>query len=113
MENYVDRVHGAVDCGRHQSTVDRGQGLSGNSPEDGQNGATVCGTLPRLRKKGEGTSMSLTGCKRGRRRDGNDRALVGNNRQRRRLVRVALGHREKRREVGRGPVKPESGARLL
>jgi hypothetical protein len=57
-----------------------------------------------LRKKGEGTAVSLTGCKRGRRRDGNGWASVGNNRRRRRSVRVVLGRREKRREAGRGPV---------
>jgi hypothetical protein len=63
-----------------------------------------------LRKKGEGTVMSLTGCKRGRRRDTNGRASMGNNRWRRRSVWAVLGHGEKRREVGRGPVKPEVGA---
>jgi hypothetical protein len=63
-----------------------------------------------LRKKGEGTAVSLTDCKRGRRRDGNGRASVENNRRRRHSVRVVLGHGEKRREAGRGPVKPEVAA---
>jgi stalled ribosome alternative rescue factor ArfA len=66
-----------------------------------------------LRKKGEGTVVSLTGCRRGQRRDRNDRALVGNNLRRRRSVRAALGRGEKRREAGRGPVKPDGGAHLL
>jgi hypothetical protein len=63
-----------------------------------------------LRKKGEGTVVSLTGCKRGRRRDRNGRASVGKNQRRRRSVRAVLGRGEKRREVGRGPVKPKVGA---
>jgi hypothetical protein len=46
----------------------------------------------------------------GRRRDANGRASMGNNRWRRRSVWAVLGHGEKRREVGRGPVKPEVGA---
>jgi hypothetical protein len=53
--------------------------------------------------------VSLTGYKRGRRRDGNSRASMGNNRQRSRSVRVVLGRGEKRREARRGPVKPEVG----
>jgi hypothetical protein len=65
MENSVDRVPGGVDHGRRRSTVDRGHRLGGGSPMNGQNGAPVRGTLPRLRKKGEGTAVSLTGCKRG------------------------------------------------
>jgi hypothetical protein len=92
----VDRVHGAVD---------RGQGLGGGSPEDGRNGAPVRKTSPRLRKKGEGTTMSFTGCKTGRRRDRNGRASVGNNRRRRHSVWAALGRGEKRREERRGEVR--------
>jgi hypothetical protein len=90
--------------------VDRGQGLEGGSSEDDRNGAPVRGTSPWLRKKGEGIAVSLTGCKRGRRRDENGQASVGNNRQRRRSVWAVLGHGEKRREAGRGPVKLEVGA---
>jgi hypothetical protein len=90
--------------------VDRRHGLEGGSPEDGRNNAPVCGTSLRLRKKGEGTAVSLTGYKRGQRRDGNGRASVGKNWRRRRSVRAVLGREEKRREVGRGPVKPEVGA---
>jgi hypothetical protein len=93
--------------------VDCRQGLSGGSPEDGWNGAPVRGTSLRLMKKGEGMAVILTGCRRGWRRDGNGRALVGNNRRRRVSVRAALGHGEKRREAGRGPVKPDGGAHLL
>jgi hypothetical protein len=63
-----------------------------------------------LRKKGEGTTVCLTDCKRGWQRDGNDRASVENNRRRRRSVWAVLGRGEKRREAGRGPVKPEVGA---
>jgi hypothetical protein len=63
-----------------------------------------------LRKKREGTTVSLTDCKRGRRRDENGRASVGNNRRRRCSVRAVLRSGEKRREAGRGPVKPEVGA---
>jgi hypothetical protein len=85
-KNSVDRVHGAVDRGWHRSTVDCGQGLGGGSLEDGRNGAPVRGTSPRLRKNGEGTTVSLTGCKRGRRRDRNSWALVGNNQRRRHSV---------------------------
>jgi hypothetical protein len=99
-----------VDRERRQSTVDRGQGLGGGSLENGRNGTPVRGASPRLRKKGEGMAVSLTGCKRGRRRDGNSQASVGKNRWRRCSVRAVLGGGEKRREVGRGPVKPEVGA---
>jgi hypothetical protein len=38
----------------------------------------------------------LTGCRRGRWRDRNGQASVGNNRRRRRLVRAVLGREEKR-----------------
>jgi hypothetical protein len=82
----MDQVHEFVDRGRRRSTVDHGHHLGGSSPENGQNGAPVRGTLPRLRKKGEGTAESLTSCKRGRRRVGHSRAMVGNNRRRRRSV---------------------------
>jgi hypothetical protein len=43
----------------------RGQHLGGGSPENGRNGAPMRGTSPRLREKGEGTAVSVTGCKRG------------------------------------------------
>jgi hypothetical protein len=95
----MDPVYSSVDHGRHQSTVDRGQGLGGGSPEDGRNGSPMRGTSPRLRKKGEGTTVILTSCKRGWQRDRNGRASVGNNRRRRRMVRAALGHGERRGEV--------------
>jgi hypothetical protein len=106
----MDRVHGAVDRGRRWSTMDRGLGLGGGSPKNGRNDAPVRGTSPRLRKKGEGTVVSLTDYKRGRRRDRNGRASVVKNRWRRCSVRAMLGRGEKRREVERGPVKPEVGA---
>jgi hypothetical protein len=93
----MDPVHSLVDHGQHRSTVDCGQGLGGGLPEDGRNGAPVRGTSPRLRKKGEGTAVNLTGGKRGWQRDGNGRASVGNNRRRRRLVRAVLVRGEKRR----------------
>jgi hypothetical protein len=109
----MDPVHNSVDDGRHRSTMDYGQGLDGGSLEDGRNGAPVRGTSPRLRNKGEGTAVILTSCKRGRRRDRNGRASMGNNWWRRRSVWAALGRGEKRREAGRGTVKPEGGARLL
>jgi hypothetical protein len=90
----VDRVHEPVDRERRQSTVDHGHRLGGGSPENGRNGVPVCGTLPLLRKNGEGTAVSLTGCKSGRRRVGHDRATVGNNRWRRRSVEWALRTRK-------------------
>jgi hypothetical protein len=106
----VDRVHDAVDRGRRRSMVDRGQGLGGDSLENGWNGAPVHGTSPRLWKKGKGTAVSLTSCNRARQRDRNGRASVGNNQRRRRSVRAVLRRGEKRREVGGGLVKPEVGA---
>jgi hypothetical protein len=78
--------HEVVDRGRRRSTVDHGHRLGGGAPENGRNGAPVHGTSPRLRKKGEGMTVSLTGCKWGWRRVGHDRVMVGNNRQRRRSV---------------------------
>jgi hypothetical protein len=44
----------------------------------------------------------LTGYRRGQQRGGSDRAMVVKKRRRKCLVRAALGHREKRRGVGRG-----------
>jgi hypothetical protein len=86
----VDRVHEPVDRERLWSTVDHGHRLGGGSPENGRNDIPVRGTSPRLRKNGEGTAVSLTGCKRGRRRVGHDRATVANNRRRRHSVEWAL-----------------------
>jgi hypothetical protein len=71
-----------VDRERRRSTVDHGHRLEGGWPENGRNGAPVRGTSTRLREKGEGMAVSLTGCKMGRRRVGHDRATVGNNRRR-------------------------------
>jgi hypothetical protein len=47
-----------------------------------------------LRKNGEGTEVSLTGCKRGQRRVGHDRVTVRNDRQRRHSVEWALRTRK-------------------
>jgi hypothetical protein len=82
----VDQVHEFMDRGRLRSTMDHGHHLGGGSPENGRNGAPVCGTLPWLRKKGEGTAVSLIGYKRGWRWVGHSRATVGNNQRRRRSV---------------------------
>jgi hypothetical protein len=87
----VDQVHESVDRRRHRSMVDHGHCLGGGSPENGRNGAPVRGTSPRLRKKGEGMAVSLIDCKRGRRRDGHGRAMVGNNWRRSCLVVMAEG----------------------
>jgi hypothetical protein len=73
----VDRVHEPVDRERRQSTVDHGHRPGEGSPENGRNGVPVRGTSPRLRKNGERTAVSLTGCKRGWWRVGHDRATVG------------------------------------
>jgi hypothetical protein len=90
----VDRVHEPVDRERRWSTVDHDHRLGGGSPENGRTGAPVRGTSPRLRKMGEGMAVSLTSCKRGRRRVGHCRAMVGNNRRRRRSVEWALWTRK-------------------
>jgi hypothetical protein len=90
----MDRVDEPVDRERHWSTVDHGHSLGGGSPENGRNGVPVRETSPRLRKNGEGTAVSLTGCKRGRRRVEHDRTTVGNNRRRRRSVEWALRTRK-------------------
>jgi hypothetical protein len=87
-------VHEPVDHERHRSTVDHGHHLGGGLPENGRNGVPVRGTLPRLRKNGEGTAVSLTDGKRGQRRFRHDRAMVGNNRWRRRSVEWALWTRK-------------------
>jgi hypothetical protein len=105
----MDPVHSSVDHGQRQSTVDCGQGLGGGSPEDARNGAPVCGTSPRLRKKGGGMAVILTGCRRGRRRDGTGRASVGKKWQRRHSVWAVLGRGEKRRGEGRGAVESGDG----
>jgi hypothetical protein len=96
----MDQVHESVDRERRRSTVDHGHRLRGGSPENGRNGAPVRGTSPRLKKKGEGMAVSLTRCKRGRRRVGHDRATVGNNRRRRRSVGWTLQTRKRAIEGG-------------
>ena len=83
-----------MDRERRRSTVDHGHRLGGGSPENGRNGAPVRGTSPRLREKGEGMAVSLTGCKRGWRRVGHDRATVRNDRLRRRSVEWVLRTRK-------------------
>jgi hypothetical protein len=83
-----------VDRERRRSMVDHGHRPGEGSPENGRNGVPVRGTSRRLRKNGEGTEVSLTGCKRGRRRVGHKRATVGNNRRRRRSVEWELRTRK-------------------
>jgi hypothetical protein len=90
----VDRVHEPVDRERRRSTVDHGHRLGGGSLENGRNGVPMRGTSPQLRKNGEGTAVSLTGCKRGRRRVRHDRTMVGNNQRRRRSMEWALRTRK-------------------
>jgi hypothetical protein len=90
----MDRVHESVDRERCLSTVDHGHRLGGGSPENDRNGIPMRGTSPQLREKGEGTVVSLTGCKRGRRRVGHDRATVRNDRRRRRSVEWTLRTRK-------------------
>jgi hypothetical protein len=83
-----------MDRERHRPTVDHGHRPGGGSLEIGRNGVPVRGTSPRLRKNGEGTEVSLTGGKRGRRRVGHNRATVGNNLWRRRSVEGELRTRK-------------------
>jgi hypothetical protein len=54
-----------MDRERRRSMVDHGHRPGEGSPENGRNGVLVRRTSPRLRKNGEGTELSLTGCKRG------------------------------------------------
>jgi hypothetical protein len=82
----MDRVHEPMNRERRRPTVDHGDHPGGGSPEISRNGVPVRGTSPRLRKNGEGTEVSLTGGKRGWRRVRHNRAMVGNNRRRRRSV---------------------------
>jgi hypothetical protein len=90
----VDRVHEPMDRERRRSTVDHGHRPREGSSENGRNGVSVRGTSPRLRKNGEGTEVSLTGCKRGQRRVGHDRVTVRKDRQRRHSVEWALRTRK-------------------
>jgi hypothetical protein len=108
----MDLVHGSVDRGRRRSMVDRGQGLGGGSLEDGRDGALVHGTTPRLRKMGEGMAVILTGCRRGWRRGGSDRAMVVKKRWRKHTVQAVLGHGENGRGAARGAVEDGDGLRL-
>jgi hypothetical protein len=55
-----------------------------------------------LRKKSEGMALILTGCRRGRRMGGGDRAMILKKQRRKRSVWAVLGHEKKRRGVGRG-----------
>jgi hypothetical protein len=90
----VDRVHAPVDSERRWPTVDHDHRTGGGLPEIGRNGVPVRGTLPRLRKNGEGTEVSLTCGTGGRRRVGHNQATVGNNRRRRRSVEGELWTRK-------------------
>jgi hypothetical protein len=90
----VNRVHEPMDRERRRSTVEHGHRPGKGSPENGRNGVPGRGTSPRLRKNGEGMEVSLTDCKRGRRRVGHDRAMVKNDRRRRRSVEWALQTRK-------------------
>jgi hypothetical protein len=90
----VDRVHEPMDREWCRFTVDHGHRLKGGSPENGWNDVPVRGTSLRLRKNGERTAVSLIGYKRGRWRVGHDRAMVGNNRRKRRSVEWALRTRK-------------------
>jgi hypothetical protein len=103
----MDPVHGLVDLGRRLSMVGHGQCLGGGSLEDGQNGASVRETSLWLRKKGEGTAVILTGCRRWWRRGGSDRATVGKKQWRKHSVRAMLGLRKKRKRAGGGAVKDD------
>jgi hypothetical protein len=76
----VDRVHEPVDRERRWSMVDHGHRSGEGSPKNGWDGVPVRGTSPQLRKNGEGTEVSLTGCKRGWWRVEHNRATVGNDR---------------------------------
>jgi hypothetical protein len=66
--------------------VDHGHRPAKGSLENGRNGVPGHGTSPRLRTNGEGTEVSPTGGKRGRRRVEHDRATVRNDQRRRRSV---------------------------
>jgi hypothetical protein len=74
--------------------VDHGHHPGGGSSEIGRNSVPVRETSPRLSKNGEGTEVSLTGGTRGWRRVGHNRAMVGNNRERRRSVEGELWARK-------------------
>jgi hypothetical protein len=63
--------------------------------------------LTAVEEKGEGTAVRLTGCKRGRQRDGHGRATVGNNRRRRCSVGWTLRTRERANEGGVSVVMAE------
>jgi hypothetical protein len=90
----VNRVHEPMDREQRRSTVDHGHRPGKGSPENGRNGVPGRGTSPRLRKNGEGMEVSLTDGKRGRRRVGHDRAMVKNDRRRRRSMEWALQTRK-------------------
>jgi hypothetical protein len=83
------------------------------SPELGLAGAPVYRSSPRLHWKDEELARvrSRASPEVERRRGG--RATVVQNRRRRHSVEAMLERREKRREAGRGAVKPGGGARLL
>jgi hypothetical protein len=94
-----------MDCGSAGPWWTRGRGHGGGSPEDGQNGAPVCGTSLQLWKKSEGMVVILTGCRRGQWRGGGDLVMVVKKQWRKRSVWTAVGHGEKRREAGRGEIE--------
>jgi hypothetical protein len=83
-----------VDRERRRSMMDHGHHPGGGSPEIGRNGVPMRGTSPWLMENGEGTEVSFTNGKRGRRRVGHDRATVGNTPQRRRSVEWELRTRK-------------------
>jgi hypothetical protein len=86
-----------------------GRGL----PELGLVGAPVYGSSPKLHGKDEELARVRSRASpevEGRR---GGRAMAVQNRRRWRTVEAMLERGEKRREVGRGAVKPGGGARLL
>jgi hypothetical protein len=95
----VNRVHEPMDREWRRSTVDHDHRPGKGSPENGRNGIPGRGTTQRLRKNGEGMEVSLTGCKRGRRRVGHDQVMVKNDWRRRRSVEWALQTRKQAIEV--------------
>jgi hypothetical protein len=94
-------------CGplRHRFTVDRPWPAEGGSPELSLATALGHGGSPEVAQRGEGCTGSPFRASPGHGWQCGGRVTVVKKWRRRRSVRLALGHREKRRRAGRGAVE--------
>jgi hypothetical protein len=102
-----------VDCGRRWSTVDRGQGLGGGSPELGLATAPGHSGSPAVVQRKEGCTGSPSQASKGHTQLRGDWAMMVKRWWWWRSMGAELEHEERRRRVRRGAVKTGRGISLL